>query len=388
MGGVKLPANPISTARGWVLTPAMVLFAFALALRLSVVGVLPRTDQRITVDMVESFGTVELVWMIPQVQPHFPLYYVFLDVWNVFLPIYSAQYVSLVAGGAVPAVAYCWLRSVVADHQAARVAGLLVVAVPLVVQSRWLRMYSLLALVVLLSWWAAWRWLHEEGGVTTYGVLAFVVVGLHPFGVAAVGAQILWLSIEQFHGRWRPWFRPTVAGIGILGGIGVTALLIRVAGRAGDYSIGSGDMHILYSDVPIQRAIALPLTSITGTAIGTGVLVFVLAATAVLSWWACRAKPWRTRRGRLWLCWLVGSLSILAIGHAIRPIIMLKYVTWIAPAVAFAIVDVTPDNWMGRGMVYTIGGLAAVNVLQATLLKLSVAMVAIWDSGVTTPGAL
>lgn len=388
MKGVRVPSRPTSTVGDWFENPVVALFVFALALRLAVVGVMPHTDQRITVGMVETFGPIELLWTVPLVQPHFPLYYVFLDVWNAFFPIYSAQYVSLVAGAAVPAVAYCWLRSVVADYQAARVAGMLVIAPPLVVQSRWLRMYALLTLAVLLSWWAAWRWLHEDGRISTYCGLALVVVGLHPFGIAAVGAQILWLSLEQYYDGWRRWFRPAVAGIAILGGAGVVALLGRVVGLAGGHSIGTGDLHIRYADVPIQRALSLPLASITGTAIGTVMLVVVLVVTAILVWWGVRAKPWQTRHGRLWLCWILASLAILAVAQAIRPVIMLKYVTWLAPGVALAIVDIVPGDWRGDDMVYAICGVAAVNVLQATLLKLSVAMVAIWESGVVSPGAL
>lgn len=364
------------------------LFFAALALRLISIGVLPVTDEAITVAMVKRFGTGELLIAIPMVQPHFPLYYVFLDVWGFVAPIEWARSVSFVAGAGVPAVAYYWFRSLVSELRATRAAVLLVLAPPLVVQSRWLRMYSLLALAVLLSWWAAWRWLHDDGSIATYGVLSVVVVGLHPFGVAVIVSQVAWLAIEQYHSKWRPWFRPTVACIGGIGALGVVALLARVAGLMGPTSISAGDMHMQYAAVPVERAIVLPLTALTGSVISAGVLVVVIAATCVLGWWMIRERPWETRHGRLWLCWIGVALAVLFAGHAIRPIILLKYVTWLAPGVALAVVTVTPDDWRGDDVFYILVALMSINLLLAALYKLNVGMVAIRNSGVVESGAL
>lgn len=369
-------------------TPIVLLFVAALALRIMQVGVLPTGDENITYEMVRRFGPLEMLTEIPRVQPHFPLYYIFLDVWGMVFPLESARYVSTLAGATTPVVVFVWARNHLPEWRAF-LAGLLVTISPLLaIQSRWVRMYALLTLAVVLSWWCAWRYLHENSRGVTYGLSALVVVGLHPFGIAVVVAQLLWLSIEQYQTTWKPWFRGIVGILSLCASVPAVYLLARVAGVQGTGTIEPQHMHIQYASRPVLRAVVLPLTTVIGTLYHWLFVALAVALVAVYGYWSTQERLWHSKRGRMLLCWILASLAVLYVGHAIRPILMLKYIGWLGPAVALLVAAVTPPSNRGSLAIGAIVGMAATNLLLGWLIKLNNSMVAIWESGVLEAGAI
>lgn len=363
------------------------LFVSAVAIRAAGLGTPPLGDEAITLRVVRNHGSLELLTVIPLTQPHAPGYYVLLDLWGQVLPLETARWWSIAAGAAVPVVAYSWLRDVLDERRARLAAAVLAFAPPLVVQAGWLRMYALLTLAVLVSWVLAWRYLHGDSRLFHYGLAAGSAIALHPFAVAAVGAQLAWLALEQSRTEWRPWFRPVAATIALAGAVSLAGLLARVAGLAGVYNISDAAMHIQYADRPLVRLAVLPLTTVTGTGFTTPVVVALLAVTALLVWRLATSRVWETRIGRLGLAWVCGSLAILCVGHAIRPVLMLKYVCWLAPGIVVLLALAIGDGLASEAAVSGLAGVFAVNGTLA-LFGAHVAMVAIWEGGVLEAGAL
>lgn len=365
----------------------VLLYCLALALRLSTNVALPGADERITIEMVRRFGFVEMLWSIPRVQPHFPLYYMLLDAWSAVAPVRTARWLSIVAGAAVPVVAYAWFRQLVGEPRATVVGLLLACSPTMAVQSRWLRMYALLALAVLVSWWAAWRWLSGNGRGASYVVVAIATVGLHPFGIAVVVAQLAWLAVEQYMTSWRPWFRPAVVAVSAVAISATLWLFARLADVSGTGTIDPGHMHIQYATVPVQRAVVLPITALTGTVHGP-VYPATLSIVLALGYWTCQTRFWHSRHCRMAVAWVGASLAVLYIGHAIRPVLLLKYLAWLAPAVALWAVSVVPLTYTGRGVLSLLAGVMGWNLLHGLVIHANVGMVAIWGSGVVDPGAI
>lgn len=367
------------TASPW--TPAALIFAAALVLRLLSLGHLPTTDESITVQMVRQYGTLELLWEIPVHQPHFPLYYVVLDVvGQVTGSIAHTRVLSFLAGAALPAVVLVWFRTVTSDRRALLATLVLAASPLLIVQSRWLRMYALLTLTVCLGWWAAHRWL-DGGSPWAFAAGAVVTIGLHPFGMFAVGAQLAWLAWEQWLDEWRPGFRRILAGVAVLATAAAAFLAARILDVQGTGTIDRQNMHVSYAAQPVLRALVLPLTTLTGT-LHTW---HAIAVIALVAGWLCyrtvETRLWTSRPGRMALVWVWGSLGLLLLAQAVRPVLMLKYVGWLAPGVALWLALVVPNDRRSDVALAVVAGVIVANLVLAALHG-SVSMVAIWGSGV------
>lgn len=356
------------------------IFTLAVSLRLVQSGVVPAGDEAITREMLRRFGPLAMVTEIPRVQPHMPLYYIILDLWTVVFSFESARWLSIGAGTITPIAAYLFARELV-SLPAASLAGLLTaVSLPLIQQSQWVRMYALLTLAVLLSWWAAWRFLTGDGRGLTYACTALIVIGLHPFGIVAVACQLVWLIVEQYVGGTRD-EQLIVAAVGLAASAPLVYLLARVAGVSGTGVIRPSAMHIEGS-YAVTRALVLPVTALTGTLHNSSFLLVGLTVTVAVSVFAVRQRVWSRSDGRLLICWIVVSLSLLFVGHAIRPILMLKYVAWIGPAVAILVSRSVPDTLFGHSILISLIGICALNLVYGTTLNQPLSYVAIGEGGV------
>lgn len=361
------------------------LFLAALALRVIQVGALPSGDEQITIDLIRQYGPTDLATKIPRVQPHFPLYFLLLDAWSLALPLETARAVSMLAGSLVPVVLFVWLTDILGDQRAKLAAGLVVVSPVLASQSHWLRMYALLTLAVVASWWAAWRYLYGDGRAFTYGVLALLTLALHPFAVAAVASQCLWLTLEQCQSDWRPHFPRIVGGLMLTAAVGGVWLLARILTVHGTGTIEPDAMHMEYATRPLIRAAVLPITTLTGTIYTTAFVLLALVLTGYYMLATIRSRLWISRHGRLGICWVGCCLAFLYVGHAVRPILMLKYVAWLGPGVAVVVATLSRGTRLESVGIGGIVGMAAMNLALGVLIKINNAFVAVWGYGVVEP---
>lgn len=355
----------------------------ALGLRLLNPGPFPTGDEANTLLFVRRYTATELVWRVPIYQPHFPLYYLLLNgiEWATGQAL-DGRILSYIAGAAVPIPAYLWFRQLMEDWRAFMAAGLLAISPVLVAQSHWLRMYSLLTLAVLCSWWAAYRYLNNTGSSFAVIIPGFVVIGLHPLGIFAIGAQLLWLYLEGHFLDAKPRIRDVSLPLHFVQVVGVAILGARILLDTGAGAINSDSLHIMPAHNPVRRLFLLPITTLTGTLFKSAMLYSALTLSAWYAYQILKQRVWKTQVGRMALFWVCGSLAALYMAQLVRPVLMLKYVGWIAPGSALLLALSTPEDRRFHVALGILLGIILTNLLWAFTASGSVSMVAVWENGV------
>lgn len=156
-------------------------------------------DEAITHWFATNYSFWALITRLPIDQPHLPLYYLTLKT------AYSVPYVSGETGRIlsalfgillIPAVYYT-VRYVSGKYPAFISAVITTIAPLQIYYSQELRMYSLLALLVVASYYFLLRWWYERDGrwLAIYGFLAVLFVWTHYYGLLYLSAQLatIWL---------------------------------------------------------------------------------------------------------------------------------------------------------------------------------------------------
>jgi uncharacterized membrane protein len=174
-------------------------------------------DETVSV-FIASHPVERILPLLAANDPHPPLHYLVLHVWVALFGDGERAVRSLgvlIGTAVVPAV---WLfgRRLVGGVAALVAAGLVMVAPSQIAASQEARMYGLLTLTALLSWWALWRAVgeHRARPWAAYAVAVAAMLYTHYFGFFVVGAQVVWLLWRRTApGAWRRW---VYAGAGAL----------------------------------------------------------------------------------------------------------------------------------------------------------------------------
>lgn len=164
------------------------------------------TDEAITLWFITNLTPLEILTIVPVVQPHFPTYYLFLKGWAAVgstAPLWL-RIPSVLAGTATIPVVYLLARRL-GNWQAGLVAAVMVAVSPFAIeQSQLIRMYALLALMVVASWWRLLVYLDTRSrrNLVHYALTAAGLVSLHYFGGLYLAAQLLYLTLIGARDRW------------------------------------------------------------------------------------------------------------------------------------------------------------------------------------------
>lgn len=283
------PANtPISTF--WPLVSVLAVVAYLY--RLLRIPFYDRwVDEEITMRLVTNYDWVWLIKELPEVQPHLPLYYLLLDAWfAVFGAGYPQARVLSAAFGVATLVAAAALGRSLAGNGVGLWTGLLVTMNPFhVYLSTTVRMYSLLSLLTVLSYFALIRLLRQPTRIaaTLYTLSALALAYTHYFGYFFVLAQLIilvWRAVRQRSLLWGS--IPAAVGVGLLPGLAVMALKVFVSEpRATTFGHATYLSHVsappdagVLADILVRLLVGQPHATVVY--IGLAVLVIGILAGA------------------------------------------------------------------------------------------------------------
>ena len=184
------------TPPAWSDPRLLALTALGAVLRAFEVGVESLwIDEIITIDIVSTVPTHELFTFVPEYQPHFPTYYVLLDLWTEFVGTHPALVrAPAVVFGILSVPLLVRLGSRLFDRPTGYLAGgLLAVSSFQLAHAQEARMYSLVVLLTVLSTELLVRVLDGAGrrAVLGYVATASALAYTHPMAGLAVLAQLL-----------------------------------------------------------------------------------------------------------------------------------------------------------------------------------------------------
>ena len=273
---------------------------------------------------------------------HPPLYYLLLHLW---MPVLgdgelAVRALSVLISAAVVPVTWGFGRHLVGSGAALVAAGLVALAPAQVAAGQEARMYGLLTLAALLSWWALWAALAGRRSWTLYAFAVAAMLYSHYYGFFVVMAQAIYLVwVRAPFVAWRRW---------IVAGLGVIALLIPwipalaghvLSGRA--WPVFRPPLHpVLLADTLASLVVGRPIFDPMGVAplhpVGVWALAVVGVVVVLAGVWAARAAG-RRDAAALCLCASVVPL-ILAFGisfvvHVFAP----RYLIFAMPGLALLV---------------------------------------------------
>jgi mannosyltransferase len=261
-------------------------------------------DEITTLDIVSTVPTHELFTFVPQYQPHFPTYYVLLDLWTEFIGTHPAVVrAPAVIFGILSVPLLVRLGSRLFDRPTGFLAGgLLAISSFQLAHAQEARMYTLVVLLTIVSTEWLVRALNGAGRRTALGyvVAASVLTYTHPMAGLAVLAQAF--AVGVLH-------RDRV--VELLGG---RAVGILVAGGVVALPLAAFVFETFLSGID------LTFTDFSGVAIGETVLAFfgewpypavaVSVACAVVLFAAIGGRDLRSN----WRTALTVSLAVVPLG--------------------------------------------------------------------------
>lgn len=310
--------------------PLALLVALAAALRLHRLGSESLwVDELITVEFVRRAGTLELLTVVPAEQPHLPLYYVLLDAWAGLVGTGPAalRALSVAAGVAAVPVGFLVGRELYGRRVGLGVSGLVALSRFQLSYAQQVRMYSLVTLLTLCSFYCFRRLDGRRRWSAGYAVATVALVLTHPFGVLAPLAQGVSLAagaVGASDGR-RDRAGPALAVGGLL--LPVVAGLLAEARTA----------TITFIDPPGPAAVpALAAGLVTDEPPVAAGLVAVGAAGGAVAF-ARHAGLGGT--DRLVVAWLAVPLAALFVAsHTVTPVFWPRYAAVAAPALYLVVV--------------------------------------------------
>lgn len=191
------------------------------------------TDELITLEFIRRYSAVELLVEIPLNQPHLPLYYVLLDLWAGAFGTSATALRLLSALFSILAIPVLYLVGRDLFEETAGLVAALIFALTQfhVYHAQEVRMYSLVALLSLVSLWLFVRLFEEttRGTAVAYVLATLALLLTHPFAALVVLAEGGYVAFRVLSGQSVP--RSLAVGTGlvvaVLAPIGVV-LLSRV----------------------------------------------------------------------------------------------------------------------------------------------------------------
>jgi hypothetical protein len=334
-------------------------------------------DEIVTIDIVSTVPTHELFTFVPQYQPHFPTYYVLLDLWTELVGTHPAVVRAPgVVFGVLSVPLLVRLGSRLFDQPTGFLAGgLVAISSFQLAHAQEARMYSLVVLLTILSTEWLVRALNGAGRRTVLGyvVAASVLTYTHPMAGLAVLAQVLAVGVLH-RGRV----------VGLLGRRLVVGLL--VAGGVGALPL------VAFVFETFLSGIELTFTRFSGVAVGETVVAFfgqwpspavaASVACAVVSFAAIGGRDLRSNwRTALTVALAMVPLAVLLLAsYLVTSFLWPRYAIVAAPAwyvlVGRGVVDVAlPAAASLRSS--TAGGDAGLTVVRrAAAVVLAVTLVA------------
>jgi uncharacterized membrane protein len=337
---------------------AAVLFAglvVGLAAALRMAGLTDRAlwfDETISVFFAQQ-SVARLLSLLPANDPHPPLHYLLLHLWIGWLGDGEAAVRGLSVLISVPVVLATWLfgRRVIGAWPALFAAAIVAVAPSQVAAGQEARMYGLLTLTALASWWALWHAVDPDdapgqvggpgglGAWAAYAVATAVMLYTHYYGffvVASQAAFLLWRGLSS-----TAWRRAVLAGLGVLLLFfpWLPSFLVQVgAGRGWPAHRPPLTMAALPDALvamsvgqPIFSAGAPPEYQVPGTAL-MGLVGF--AAAVVLSVYALRGKALTPGRRALLVSATLGPLLLAFVVSLSINVFARRYLLLITPPAA------------------------------------------------------
>jgi len=174
--------------------------------------------------------------VLPANDPHPPLYYLLLRGWLAWFGDGEAAVrgLSVMVGVAVVGLTWAFGRRIVGAGPALLAAALVAVAPSQVAAAQEARMYGLLVLTGLASWWALWRAVGTERGSwrawAVYALATAAMLYSHYYGVFVVASQVAfvaWKGLSAVQWRRAAW---AAAGVGLLFAPWVPSFATQLAG--------------------------------------------------------------------------------------------------------------------------------------------------------------
>ncbi|MDZ7746780.1 MAG: glycosyltransferase family 39 protein [Halobacteriales archaeon] len=285
-------------------------------------------DEIITVRFLAEYTPLELLTVIPSQQPHFPPYYVFLDLWSGLFGrgAVRLRFPSAVAGTLSVPVAYLLVRRLYTAPAGLLAAATLAVSRYHIADAQEVRMYAFVTLGVLASTYAFTRLDEGRRLHVAYLGLTLFALSLHPFAVFLPLVHATFLAIERVApASAGTWTAPDTSWP-----VALASLPILVVGIFGIVSF-LGGARLTFVAMPGAREIAVVLGSFFGRwpwpwnlAIGGGCGLLALGGL-----WAGRREP----ATRLLACWLAVPIAgLLAISYLATPVLFDRYAVVAAPA--------------------------------------------------------
>jgi mannosyltransferase len=293
-------------------------------------------DETITYWFVTEYSYLELVTLLPQKQPHLPLYYVLLKAWLSVPGVdgVGGRWLSVFFGVLLIPAVFMTARWLVDDWVAAFASLISAVAPVHVYYSQELRMYSLFALLVCLSWWTLLRYLlggRQRRDLAVHATVVVLMSVTHYYTIFFVAGQTLAVWLFKYavdKGSW--WKIPLVYGVVCSPMMSLLAAKVllphSVAGEAaevGHIQTAPGIIETLKM-ATFDMFFYQPLSS----AVGTLFISFALAVPLALG----MRELWADGRvSRVILPWTAAPvLAAFAASHLVRPILMPRYIMGIS----------------------------------------------------------
>lgn len=280
--------------------------------------------------------------------PHPPLHYFLLHVW---LALFgdgerAARSLGVIIGTAAVLAAWLFGRRLVGGAAALAAAGLVMLSPPQIAASQEARMYGLLTLTALLSWWALWKAVTDDrvGTWVAYTVAVATMLYTHYFGFFVVGGQFVWLLWRRTPpSAWRRWFYAG-AGALLLFLPWVTSFIQQLATGRGWPAHRVPLTPALLLDTLAAMIVGRPLLDPGGPRIPTieasgpaivAVIGFIAAAVLIIA--ALRSRAYSNDVKTLLVCAAVAPL-LLALGMSIGlNVFAPRYMLFIGPPLALLI---------------------------------------------------
>lgn len=312
--------------------------------------------------------------VLPANDPHPPLYYLLLHGWIGWLGDGEAavRWLSVLIGVAGAGLTWAFGRRVAGEGPALVASALVAVAPSQVAAAQEARMYGLLALTTLASWWALWRATGPErgsgGAWVSYALATAAMLYSHYYGALVVASQVaflVWKGLSAVEWRRAAW---AGAGIAVLFAPWLPSFTAQLAGGRGwpahrpPLTLGA------LPDALVAMTVGQPLLrggpvefEVPGAALLGGV---GFAAAVALGAYALRdVRLARERRGLL----LAGALGPLVLAFAVSlgvNVFARRYLLVITPFVALLV-------GAGAAALATRGGWRAAAAAALALLVLA-----------------
>ena len=297
---------------------------------------------------------------------HPPTYYAFLWAWTRLTmteQISAMRLSSTLFGVLTVALTYRLTLAWFDNHRVALIAALVTAISSMMVYfMRELRMYTLMTLLVTLSWWAFWRFMSgKRSGALLYGLTLALMAYTYYFTAFMAFVQFV-MALVFFRKRLLRLFAVYV-GVLLVLSPWIPSLVMQIQNDAQYLEEGEGlELPIIglvgkgaasqASDADSIRSFINRYTN------GQPYVIFGLAALGAI---VGAAHFWKDQQKRLWyiaaLLWFAGTTLIFFGGNFITPIYNPRYLLMIVPGlgmvVAFAFVELPSRyQWlMGGGLV-------------------------------------